>query len=100
MENDEQAYLLQQIQELQRSRNRWRNIAIAAWILIIFGPILVGVIGGVGYSRYRSAQMQAELQALQAAQAQMQAARAMKAEAQKKAEQAKSNGTKAETPDR
>jgi hypothetical protein len=101
MENDEKAFLLLQIDKLQRSRNRWRKIAIIAWIVITLGPLLVGLVGGVGYFQYRSARIRAELQAVQAAQAQLEAARAKDAAAEaKKAEQAKSNRKKAETADR
>ena len=59
MEDDERSYLLRQIARLQQAKHRWKTVAIAAWLLIIFGPLVIGVVGVCWYQVSMKAQMQA-----------------------------------------
>jgi len=78
MEDDERSYLLRQIARLQQAKHRWKTVAIAAWLLIIFGPLVIGVVGVCWYQVSMKAQMQAARAAeMQARAAEMQARKNM-----------------------
>jgi hypothetical protein len=84
MQDDERSYLLRQIASLQQAKRRWKTVAIAAWLLIIFGPLVVGVIGGIWYQ----ASVRAQMQAARAAEMQ---ARALEMQARRNMEEAQKN---------